>query len=115
MRIHGIHDERCLAGTLTKRQFWHTASLGSTCHAMRILLLNDDARTSILLDTVGVRRGRFPPCLYEHTLVKSPTHSTSARIVRVRIVVSQDICDEGTMEAICDDDDDDDDDDVIDG
>ena len=32
-------------------------------------------------------------------------HATCAIIVRVRRVISEDISDEGTMEAICDDDD----------
>ena len=41
----------------------------------------------------------------DHILVKNPTHATSAIIVRVRRVISQSISDEGTMEAICDDDD----------
>ena len=44
--------------------------------------------------------------IYDHTLVKNPTHATCAIIVRVRRVISEDISDEGTMEAICDDDDD---------
>ncbi len=44
--------------------------------------------------------------------MKSPTHATSARIVRVRSVISQAISDEGTMEVICDDDDVMDDDDA---
>ena len=35
----------------------------------------------------------------DHTLGKSPTRATSARIVRVIKVVSQIISDEGTMEA----------------
>ena len=41
----------------------------------------------------------------DHTLVKGPTHATCAIIVRVRRVLSEAISDEGTMEAICDDDD----------
>ena len=41
----------------------------------------------------------------EHTLGNGPTHATCAIIVRVRREISQDISDEGTMEAICDDDD----------
>ena len=40
--------------------------------------------------------------------MKNPTHATCAIFVRVRRVISEDISDEGTMEAICDDDDDDD-------
>ena len=43
--------------------------------------------------------------IYDHTLVKNPTHATCAIIVRVRRVISEAISDEGTMEAICDDDD----------
>ena len=43
--------------------------------------------------------------IYDPTLVKNPTHATSAIIVRVRRVISEAISDEGTMEAICDDDD----------
>ena len=40
----------------------------------------------------------------EHILVKNPTRATSAIIVRVIRVISENISDEGTMEAICDDD-----------
>ena len=43
--------------------------------------------------------------IFDHTLVNDPTHATSAIIVRVRRVLSEAISDEGTMEAICDDDD----------
>ena len=53
-----------------------------------------------------VRVGRvISQHIYDHTLVKNPTHATCAIFVRVRRVISEAISDEGTMEAICDDDD----------